>query len=244
VIQSLSSPRELEAQRVRIGIEYVPLRFRQDAMEPEPTDLVEEIDTAKRMFSDMRPPHRHRSTILLGSQRVNHLVELFVADTFRCTPFHQLKRGRPKVPFYLVYREDDRAVPSCFGGPQHPPSCAKPSGPGIYFDSPDGWIACPWIENEQDAGVIIVVRDLGTEALEMAVFGFSGQGTEAVGEELFKHPNRFWPPGIEVDGNQVGVYICRFSFTEQATADDGGDTIITDAEVIQLDEQVLRKYVR
>jgi hypothetical protein len=86
--------------------------------------------------------------------------------------------------------------------------------PGIYFRTKrGGWAACPEREGKTTGGVVLVTYQRASQSLEVALFGFSGEGTAAVGEYFLSHADEFWPPNAELAGRQVGVHICRFTET-------------------------------
>ena len=245
IVQSLSSSAaDVAERRVPVRIEYVPFRFDPARPTVGKALLREDESRAREIFRDIRDTGRTTSSIILGSQRANHLVELLVADTFRCDAFSRPKNRERAAPFYLAFRKEDRVVPSCFGGRAAPPGCTTLRGPGIYYLAKNGWSACPWEQGAQDAGVILISREKGTAALEMAVFGFSGPGTEAVAEELLRAPDRFWPPPVENNGKQVGVYVCRFGLTHHTSAVGDEEVRVKDVEVIPLDRDILEEHIR
>jgi hypothetical protein len=87
-----------------VTIEYVPFRLYQGS-HVNPKHLEEDIKTARRLHEQIQKTDSHRSAVLIGSQRANHLVELFDADLFKCDPFVAQRGRKPRVPFYLTYRE-------------------------------------------------------------------------------------------------------------------------------------------
>jgi len=244
IVQSLSSNVDTAERRVPVRIEYVPFRFDPEKSAVGNEHLEEDRKRAGEIFQDMRGSGRATSSIILGSQRANHLVELLVADTFGCDAFSPPKNGKRPPPFYLAFRKEDRGVPSCFGGRATPPGCPSSYGPGIYYLAKNGWSVCPWRQGTQDAGVILIARDKGTAALEMAVFGFSGPGTEALAEALLLRPDRFWRHPVQIDGKEVGVYVCRFDLANDTSANQDGETRVKDVEVIPLDKDILEERIK
>lgn len=243
IVQFLSSPRDFAERRLEIGIEYVPFRFVSGEREVNEEQLDEDKKRARKIFDNMRAAGCQRNAVLIGSQRINHLVELLVADIFGCEAFRPLKPRSKIVPFYLAYRQHDRVVSSCFGGPKPPPGRRSAGAPGIYFLNKDEeWEVCPWEQDKRDAGIVIVVRDPGTAALEMAMFGFSGRGTEALGARFLHDPDAFWSP-VRVGAKEVAVSVCRFNLERAASEKGEGELHTKDVEVIRLDTGVLRKHV-
>ena len=164
---------------------------------------------ARQLFRSMRQDKTPTTNILVGSQRANLLMELFVADLVGCEPFTDL-RGR--LPFYL-YREPSAAsaIPSCFGGPDLPAECPDQGRYGIYFRREDGrWELCPSIPNEADAGIVIVRRAPGVGRTELAVFGCSSQATRAMGALFRQNLDQFWGPLQRLKGGiEARAYVCR-----------------------------------
>ncbi|MBI4718249.1 MAG: helix-turn-helix transcriptional regulator [Planctomycetes bacterium] len=239
IVQSLSGTATVAERRVSVGIEHVPFRFDPEKSAVGADHLQEDRKRAGEIFRKLQASARATSAIILGSQRANHLVELLVADIFGCEAFTLPRRGRRAAPLYLAFRKEDRVVPSCFGGRTAPPGCTAVRGPGIYYRTRDGWSVCPWTRGVQDAGVILVSRDPGTAALRMAVFGFSGPGTEAVAEELLRVPDRFWPLPVARNGKEVGVHICRFGLCRDTSESRDEEVRVKDIEVIPLDKEIL-----
>jgi hypothetical protein len=164
---------------------------------------------ARQIFRAMREDKTPTTNILVGSQRANLLMELFVADLIGCKPFTDT-RGR--LPFYL-YREPSAAsaIPSCFGGSDLPAHCVDSGQYGIYFRRGDGgWELCPSIPNEAEAGIVIVRRAPGQGQTELAVFGCSAQATRAMGALFRQNPDQFWGPMQRLKGGiEACAYVCR-----------------------------------
>lgn len=244
VVEYLSRPGNLSGPRPHLVTEYVPFRFDPESSKAADTGCFDEdAQQAKNIFQEMRSRESNCSAILIGSQRVNYLLEHLVADLFGCQPFQPVKR-KFKVPFYLKYRDTDRAVTSCFGGTESLPGYESSSPPGIYYlDEKNKWVGCPWYEERSDAGVVIVVRDPGDQSMEMALFGFSGRATVTTSKYLTETApsgvKTMWPPTAQLRGRHVGVYILRFSLT--ATDRNGSLKLLDTAgvDVIPLAESVI-----
>lgn len=244
LVQILSTPAESGEHRPTVLLHYVPFRFGWLGAHVTKKQFGKDIVRTREMFTEMRSRGGHSTSILVGSQRVNYLVEHLVADLFGCEPFHPVENS-PKVPFYLSYRDRDRAVPSCFGGLRNPPGRRGRRAPGTYYlDDKGKWICCPWISKKEDAGIIITAYDPGTKGVEMAVFGFSGRGTEAIGRQLLHDADPFWEPYAKSRDKKVGVYVCQFK-TEAETSADAGEIIhARDFKVVHIEKEVLEKYLR
>ncbi len=199
--------------------EYVPFSTGSNIAEIADSQFRDDTRKAKRIFESFSKEELRRSCrILIGSQRVNTLLELFVSDLFSCTPF--VTPEKPAVPFYQVYRADDRKVPSCFGGQEGPPGCPPGAKPGILYWESDKtrtsgkWVSLPWAKDKEDAGIVITVWDPGTGALDLAFFGFSARATSELGRLLVDQPYDFWPPAVLTSQNKrVEVFVCRFDFS-------------------------------
>jgi len=242
-VRELSIPSEIGGSRPQVNLEYVPFRWdTKNAGTKKP--FAKDIRNTKRIFHQMRANSCGTTSILIGSQRVNYLLEYLVADLFNCEPFCPQNR-QARVPFYQVYRESDRKVPSCFGGMKNPWCRKSATVAGIhYLDDKGNWTSCQWKENKQDAGVIIELYDPGTKSLEIALFGFSGRTTEAVGNQFFQNKDRFWPPPVQFKGKQIGVYICRFDFAERTRTTKAEAVQVKKSDIISLDENIMRKFFR
>ena len=202
---SLHGPDGLRFEFVLVPSHEAPFGEKPEPGRPTP----ESTKPARQIFRAMRQDKTPTTNILIGSQRANLLVELFVADLAGCRPF-TATRGR--LPFYL-YREPSTAslIPSCFGGPDLPAGCPDSGQYGIYYRRDDrGWELCPSVPNETDAGIVIVRRAPGLGRTELAVFGCSAQATRAMGALFRQDPDRFWGKLQRLKGGiEAGVYVCR-----------------------------------
>jgi hypothetical protein len=226
IIRLLSSEVEMGKARPVVKTLYVPFQLTPQTGEVGGPWYQQYKKDAIKTFRDMQRRAHHESAILLGSQRVNYVVECLVADLFGCEPF-KFTAERQRVPFYLYYRDMDRAVPSCFGGRRNPPGLTGSYSPGTYYHtSREEWKAVEYKQRKQDAGVVIIIRHGDT--VVMAAFGFSGRATCAVGNQLIEYPEKFWPhydenrdtdkkdrthtATVQSNGKEIGVYICHVKF--------------------------------
>jgi hypothetical protein len=208
---------------------------------PDRKTFEEDVAGAKQRLAAMRPGGGY-SNVLIGSQRVNYLVELVVAELFGCPPFKRSAKGA--VPFYTVYRGSDRLVPSCFGG-LNLPSQRKQVPPGVYVRGPKGeWEGFEYRAGQDDAGIVVTAYESGTRSLELVVLGFSGRSTEATGEALLVQPTCFWPPYAARGGKRVGVYVVRLAWAGNGESEDKTDTQVRDVRVIPVNRQVLEASLR
>jgi hypothetical protein len=234
-VASSSSPgghKGLRFEFVHVPSHDAPFGKASRAGRPTP----ESTKPARQLFRAMRENETPTTNILVGSQRANLLMELFVADLIGCEPFTDT-RGR--LPFYL-YREPSAAsvIPSCFGGPDLPVECPDSGHYGIYFRRDDGrWELCPSIPNEADAGIVIVRRAPGLGGTELAVFGCSSQATWAMGALFRRNLDQFWGPLQRLKGGiDACAYVCRLSM--RATTEVTGPRpmpVLTDADVYRLE---------
>lgn len=255
IMRCLSSTETMGADRPAVHTRFIPFQYTWINPCPDVCEFELDKKRAMKVFrSGIRKRGEKESVILLGSQRVNYLVECLVAELYGCRPFAPAT-GVPKVPFFLCYRDFDRSVKSCFGGRDFPPgykirnkaefeeacekyrkkhgkkSAPQPMTPGTYYlrDRKGPWELCPWIPDREDAGIVIINRE--AVRIEMAVFGFSGPATCAVGRYLIDHPEKFWPEGSPDDadsavtttikGIETGIYLCRVKFPPKNTSRQG-----------------------
>lgn len=187
-------------------------------------------------------------SIIIGSQRVNYLLEHVVANLFGAQPFSPVARdAEQRVPFYLHYHDSGRPVESCFGGQRRVPGWKGRAEAGTYWRNERGeWQSFPWKHHEQDAGLVIVIYYPGTKALHLAVFGYSGRGTALVAKKLCRDPTQFWEPQAKGSGRQVGVYLCRFTTKKPPapTRDELAELAANLCDVVPLNRQMLETYLR
>jgi transcriptional regulator with XRE-family HTH domain len=252
IIHFLSTDAELHDTRPSVKMLYVPFYFSPGVYDVRGEGLTEDKDRASRIFNNMRKDKgTGRSIILIGSQRVNYLVEYMVADLFNCEPFIPADK-EPKVPVYLCYRKFDRLVPSCFGGEGNPPGSTGETGHGTYYlDENFNWQFLEWKRKITDAGIVIITRE--AESVEVAAFGFSGRSTNAIGNALLQKSEYFWPENgtganhtVVAGGKEVGIYICQVTFSAQNTKSEDwayenyeNDVV----KVIPLHRKVLEKFL-
>ncbi len=192
---------------------YVPSHFA--AFGATDVEACDDTTVAEHRFAEMRDVRHPRTNILIGSQRANHLVELFVADFFDCTPFE----AGLEAPLYL-YRPSDDGIASCFGGAAPPAGAGSPE-PGIHYRvTKDRWACSPVRPTGEDAGIVMVRRDPGTGQTEIAVFGYSGRATRALGDIIRSDPDAFWKDHEPLPGGLEGrVYVCELALREDVAPD-------------------------
>ena len=243
IAQHLSSRIQMGDIRPSVRTKYVPFAF---SPKPGEDQFEEERARAKATFDAIQSNQTPETAILIGSQRANYLAEFCVADLFGCRAFEPPKpNSAPKVPFYTRFRKGDRLVDSCFGGYASPPGLTGKSKPGLYYIDESGkWHVGEWVDEKKDAGMVITVYDAASSALTVAAFGFSGRSTASIGVEMLSRADDFWPPVIDVNGRQIGVYVCRFEFKEPDPHEQDMEVAIGKFEVVKMDEDVLAEYLK
>lgn len=229
-----------------LTMKYVPVRYSEHAGLPR-RELTKDVEFSRAVFANMRSEARNDVSLIIGSQRVSHVTEHLVADLFGCEPFRAIRGARPGVPFHLVFRGKKGLSPfgSCFGGLRNPPGRTGRVEPGIYYlDAAEQWCHCPWESERVDSGVVITSYHSNVNSLELAIFGFSGRGTEAIGRSLIKDSQRFWGSEVESGNRRVGVYICRFDLIERQSPKQGEVVEAENLKVTPLTAKVLERYVR
>ena len=245
IVRQLSVGTEGGSPPPRLNFEYVPFRYSPADRIVDPRLLDADIARTKERFERMQENTRAGTSVIIGSQRVNYLLEFFVADLFGCRPF-AASSGEPCVPFFSVYRQSDQNTPSCFGGQRNPFRRKDSDVPGLHYLNERGnWVTCPWVRQEQDAAIVISVKEHRRRAVALAVFGFSGRATEAVGEQVMMREDLFWPPAVRLKAHDVGVFICRMAYApDSEDADSQGRVQISSCDVIPLAARVLEKRLK
>ena len=180
IVRWLSTPGFCGTSPPRLWFEYLPFRVDVSAKHITQKELKRDRSAAVQKYRKMRAELADSSAVLIGSQRINKLVEMLVADLFGCEPF-KAESEVVRVPFYLAYRTQLRPVASCFGGLTNPPGVTGKFMRGMhYLDKMGQWKVFPWIDGKQDSG-IVVTEEAGTKGMLLAVFGLSGRASEALG---------------------------------------------------------------
>lgn len=252
IIHYLSSEADLRNAKPAVKMLYVPFTFTPGVVDTGDGGFDEDKERAGRIFKAMCNNRKNGwSIIMIGSQRVNYLVEYLVADLFDCEAFVS-PVDETRVPFYLCYRKFDRPVPSCFGSPTNPPGKSGEIDHGTYYlDKNFEWQFLKWQRGKNDAGIVIIIRE--AENIVMALFGFSGRATNAIGNALLNNSEKFWPDSDSASGNtlsicdkEIGVYICHVKFCEVNRKESGMayENLENDVvDVIPLHRKVLNKFL-
>ena len=103
-------------------------------------------------------------------------------------------------------------------------------------------MACPWERSQKDAAVLVISRDSGANAIEIAMFGFSGWATAAMETHVIPRTSEFWPPYFACGGKEIGVYICEFTLKDGPKKKESEGFPIKDVKIVPLDERILKKY--
>ena len=136
-------------------------------------------------------------------------------------------------------------MPSCFGGRENPFRQKDKNKTGLHYMDGRRWVTLPWKNNQQDAGVVVVEQNPKTNSVSLAIFGFTGRATEAIGEQLVKKQEKFWPPNTTARGRNIGIYICRLTYEPLSSEEEAvGKVGLTSCEVIELKESTLESYLR
>jgi len=245
IVQQLSVGTEGGSPSPRLNFEYIPFRYSPADRAVDRRRLDTDIARAKERFDRMRHDSRPGTSVIIGSQRVNYLLEFFVADLFGCRPF-AVPSGEPSVPFFSVYRESDQNTPSCFGGQRNPFRRKDSDVPGLHYLNERGnWVTCPWVRQEQDAAIVISLKEHRRKAMALAVFGFSGRATEAAGEQMMIREDLFWPPPVRLKARDVGVFICRMTYAPHDEDENSqGRVRISSCDVIPLAARALERLLK
>ncbi len=240
--QQLSIPQEENPSMPGLFFEYIPFHHPLQSYDIRQNPLAQDIQRSGKIFEKMLSD-KNTSSILIGSQRVNYLLEHFVADLFKCTPFTTSAQSR--VPWFTVYRESDHMVPSCFGGKIRPGGGIHSSEPGLHYINERGkWVAFPWHLHQQDGGVIIVVRDREKDTINMAAFGFGGLTTEAIARATVLQEDKFVEPQWETSNREIGVFICLVKYQVNLLPGETEENVTpTDCDIIPMKEKILKQFL-
>lgn len=245
VVQQLSADTQGGMRAPRLNFRYLPFRYSPADHIVDAGLLSEDMNRTREVFRQTQQNPQPGTVILIGSQRVNYLLEFFVADLFGCKPFTP-PSGPPSVPFFSVYRQSDQNTPSCFGGTSNPFQQKDSTTPGLHYLNDRGnWVVCPWVREQQDAGVVVSVNDHRRKSITLALFGFSGRATEAIGKELVHKEDLFWPPTLKLKTREVGVFICRLTYKpSESEHDSQGEVQMQTCDVTRLEDKTLEKFIR
>jgi hypothetical protein len=214
LVEKISSPATMGKQPITFRFCYVPFHPIEQGPEQQDKQFLADVRNAKKVYEEISGRDRRHSSILVGSQKANNVVELFVADLYEVRPF-QRPPENSRIPFYLASRPRDRAFESCFGGHGAPPRHTGETVPGVYYRAPDAqgpWELIEWKEDQQDGGIVVTAHDPGTNVTELVIFGLSGRGTAAVGQEVAERPDLFWhsrEKGEDRSSRAVRIYVCE-----------------------------------
>jgi hypothetical protein len=244
VVQELSRGAQGRFPAPPLKLEYVPFRYSPEDLNIDETLFAQDIERTRMMFAAMQAKSKPGTTIIIGSQRVNYLLEYFIAELFGCQPFSSPSR-EAHVPFFSVYRRSDLHTPSCFGGRHNPFRRKERAEPGLhYLKAPGTWTSCPWKLGEKDAGIVITMNDIQNKAITLAIFGFTGRATEAIAEQLLLKEKEFWPPCVRIKSREIGIYVCDLSYApSNEEYESQGLVDVKDCKVNAMSEQTLKGFL-
>ena len=181
----------------------------------------EDIEEAHRVFRTIEQSSDSQAHVIIGSQRSNLLLEVFLADLYGAIPFDS--RSPVRTPFYLLFEEKSGLMlESCCAGVKVPGQTASSpktndKAAGIWYYAPEGWCHVP---ADRHPGMVVVRQHAHSGRVEIAIFGYSGRGTRLVGEAFFADPERFWKNSRERghDGTRLATTLCEFA---QSSTDPG-----------------------
>jgi hypothetical protein len=201
---------------------------RMEGMSPELTEKwLAACQLARETFQRRRPPNTHTAHILIGSVKVNPVVDLLFASLFSTEPFKsqddvQHPRDR-SCPILFRYRDDDPQPPSCIGGLKLARN-REAKDPGIYFETADGeWERCRWVENKKDAAFLLYAYQTGLARLDVACGGFSSRATDQMANDLEAIVSQIGKPAWNTESLRVGLHIIEFTVEETATQTPNGE---------------------
>ncbi|MEC7565913.1 MAG: helix-turn-helix transcriptional regulator [Planctomycetota bacterium] len=188
-----------------------------------------------------------RALVGLGSVKSNPVIELIMASTFGCKPFHsQTNVKQPSeraCPLMLSYREADEKPESCMAGTQLAKH-GEPTAAGLHFERADGsWDVCQWNPVTEDAALVFYIHREALGRLEMVLGGFSGRSTRMLARTLSTRAEDFWPPVYSGQGVQIGAFIIHFAFNTPKQQQQ--DFLLSDPTgeitIIPLEKEVIRR---
>ena len=211
---------------------------------------------AKRLFRGFLKSHEDEDVednalIGFGSVKSNPVIEPSIAWCFRrAKPFiseDDVDDAQERTcPFVVLYRDTDPHPPSVCGGTRL--SRKDPgSGPGIYYEEPDGkWHRIAWDEHS-DAALVFYRLDKVSGQLIMVMGGFSGRGTRCLAELLRgDDADVFWPPVSTNDYVEVGAFIVHFTLRPRNKRRHQQPLYqrIANTQVIRLSNDVVERRIR
>lgn len=158
--------------------------------------------------------------LALGSNKVNAVVELILANAFSAVAFESqdnvaLPTDRA-CPVMFRYRERDPKPASCCGGMRLARK-SRHAAPGIYYETENGdWECCPCEDpsdksESRDAAFVFYVNQPHLRKVALACGGFSGRATGALAKTLPKIVHELWPPQC-IAGSEIGLFLIKFVF--------------------------------
>lgn len=205
-----------DGNKLEFHWENVPFHIAPDSEElTQEQEFLEKdrVAAIERYQSIMTSTDRRRSNqedkkavIMIGSQRVNYLVEVVFAKLFRAKPFHETKHR--SVPIYMQYRKGSPSRPSCFGGYAPPTGWQGEGATGIYYRNKNN----QWehISNAHSLeGIVMLIDDAINAQFILVLFGFSGHGTREIGRLFYEKPELFWPLDKNIGNVRAALFACE-----------------------------------
>ena len=211
-----------------------------------PVQTDEAMKRAFEVYDEFHDQLHDKALVSLGSTKSNPVSELVVARAFDCEPFkpeYVDTASERKCPFYMRFRDRDPHPDSCWGGLELSRKEPSPQ-PGIYYEQADGqWACCPCDGSKNDAAFLFYVYHESQGWLEMTMGGFSGRATRLLARTLASRAQDFWPPSDREYGRDVGAFVVRYTLPPESdkSRDPLRTDITADAEIIRLDESVIRR---
>ena len=87
LVEHLSAMNSLRKTSLQFHTAYISFRALADTGNSQEDILKEDIASSRKVFEQMRAQSAGKTPLLIGSQRVNYLLEHLVADLFDCQPF-------------------------------------------------------------------------------------------------------------------------------------------------------------
>jgi len=162
-------------------------------------------------------PSRHednRALAATGSIKVNPVVELMLATTFRARPFGVPEAGTSAIqrrcPLFFAFRPNDPQPPSCCGG-SWLVTADESTSPGIYCERDDRrWHYSP-CDQDHDAAFLFYGNKRPSGLVEVACGGFSARATELMAKHLDRITSRLGSPQYFGPELMLGLYVIEFT---------------------------------
>ncbi len=181
-------------------------------------------DESRRFYHDYKLEQADKAIICVGSIKSNPMCEMLIASGFQKAAEFTSEDSVAdpvdrSVPFYMLYRDNDPHPASCWAGRQLAKESGRrngwPKSPGIYYEKePKEW-ACLPCDDLNDAAIVYYYYQHSQRELEVVLGGYTGRSTRGLAE-MFRgrESTEIWPPQIDNDSCQLGVFLVRFKYRE------------------------------